>query len=105
MPVAIDYGRFNLSVEQNYVPNFWDVAIFLFYVVFFRNFFTFAIDLASKISGGISVSGLATGISKQIGTDDMYKNVTNNLDKRFSQAGDLIAGASRVGSFFMAVKV
>ena len=99
-PVAFDYGRFNLSVAQNYVPNFWDVAIFLFYVVFFRNFFTFAIDLATKIADGISVSGLASGISKQIGTNDMYKNVTNSLDKRFTQAGDLVAGVSRVGAAF-----
>ncbi|MBT4879219.1 MAG: type IV secretion system protein, partial [Alphaproteobacteria bacterium] len=111
-PVAFDYTRFNMSMQQHYVPDFWDVAIFLFFMYFFREFFTFVMDLAARLSSGVSVSGLAKGISgvsvsglakginQQLGTNNIGKNLSSNVDRNLNRAGAVMSGLSRVGASF-----
>ena len=99
-PVAFDYTRFNMSMQQHYVPDFWDVAIFLFFMYFFREFFTFVMDLAARLSSGVSVSGLAKGINQQLGTNNIGKNLSSNVDRNLNRAGAVMSGLSRVGASF-----
>ena len=95
-PATFDYRRFNLAVKANYVPGFWDVALFLFIVYFFRQFLMFSIDLAAKIAGGVSTSGIADAVSDTLGTNNIYKSTKSRLHSALDNAGGAMSGASKV---------
>jgi type IV secretory pathway VirB6-like protein len=79
-PSSYDYRRFASAIKEQYVPGFLDVALFLLVIYFFKEFLNFMMDLATQISGGISVSSISDSIGKSLGTDDMKKSISNAAD-------------------------
>lgn len=94
-PASFDYRRFNISIKQYYAPGFWDVALFLFIVYLFKEFLNFAMDLATRIAGGISTGSLADSIGKTMGTDNLGKTASGIATKG-TKYGMRAAGAASV---------
>jgi type IV secretory pathway VirB6-like protein len=98
-PRIFDYSRFNLEIKAQYLPNIWDIALLLLVMYFFKKFLNFAIDLASRMSGGVSVSNLTESISKTLGTSDMIgavKSTLKNVDSALNEVGDAVSISSRI---------
>lgn len=95
-PASFDYRRFSMDVKQHYAPGFWDVTLFVFIVYLFKEFLNFAMELATRIAGGVSTGSLADAIGESLGTDNLYKTAGNMASGGF-RAGGLAAGAARAG--------
>ncbi len=100
-PIIFDYSRFSLDIKSQYIPNIWDVALLLVVIYFFKKYLNFVIDLAARISGGISVSNLTESINKTLGTSDMIgsaKSTLKTVDSALNNAGKAISLASKVAA-------
>ncbi len=97
-PVFIESPYVNPFAQASLIPDFFSMVFFLFIFYIFGILLTFMVDLASKIAGGIGVSGMVSEIAKQTKTDDIGGAAVKIADDIGKKAGGTISEAQDLGA-------